>query len=493
MAKDKFTYLHDLMLNHEHGAGFIPEIFDNDTLRTQLGMAGNIGGAGKDSQSTIMAYGTYGSPMMQKELGDVWKVRAAFNTPDPLELQGGFQPEQELPYELFMYPIPRYPVSKGVMMNYELLYKAYQYDPEWVDMQLAHMTKGVDRLHLAGQFWHSGVAHEFLDKIRAKGVDVVTTYRGHATDQVSVRAKDPTYYEANKKPYTDFQMSREEANYRNFDLVYFATETGRQEAAAAHDGVNGWTKEEFLAKSIVLPLVIETDEFSPDPDYKESLRRKALTKGPLAKYGIDPDGPPIIGGVYRLEWKEKGLDVLVDRYIEQRRQLGEQDSSHSRLLIVGGKNEKDGNDRVEAKIRENIAAAPAWVQKDIMIHMGSIPFKNIYPVFNGGLVYLGPDETLGMAEVEGMAGGMPEVLSSNASGHADKGVHPEGTAIMCDIYNPESVIKALNEICDPKVRAELSAAAVGPSKQFSPHTVMVKQHNELKSRYPDFFDSKRYY
>lgn len=474
---------------HELKAQGVP-VIDPDRklidLKKITTAGGLTGGGGKAAGSEAEANARYAEDALNNGYGEHRAISVILNTPQPLPepLWSAFNFRQKPSYDLHTYPIPR--DASGEPLTYKDLYLAYENDEEWQKEQLQLLRRAGKAIVLT-HFWHGRLMQEITQEARNEGLDVMTLARNHSIDLVTVEKQDPEYFTDNyldpdNRELTTFRMQKEKENAVLADFNVFTTEEEARAAADAHDGIDGFTKESFLDKAIVLPIVVETDKYHPEPEYKKHIREQAFERH-LKPLGALPEDE-YWGCFVRRDWKEKGLDILLEGYVEWMIAKGQQGADRlPNLVIAGGLNSKPGNSTMERWADDLIASLPQWLRRKIFNIKYAIPNEEAYAL-KSVAIYCSPEETLGIAQIEDRAGGVPVILNQNAMGHR---IHPQDGTVFFDHHSPGSLHQAFEQMLDSNIRRAVANAGIDMSQQFSPQAVTYSLFSQLREKNSDFF------
>ena len=292
----------------------------------------------------------------------------------------------------------------------------YEHIPEFVgNLQRFRRSEGVDYDVIHSHYWLSGRVGVVLSS--QWDVPHVSTFHTLARAKLRARAGETE---------TDQRLRVEENVMRDVDAVVVSTEQEKQDLVRLYRAA---------ANNVcVVPAGVDTERFRP-ADQADARRALGLTEGNIVLY---------VGRIEPL----KGLDILIGAL------AGIEDSSDTRLVIVGGELEADGEiNRLRAQVRNlNL--------EEKVTFTGAVSHADLPVYYNSADVFVLPSyhESFGLVALEAMACGTP-VAASRVGGltsFVEEGV----TGYLIPWHCPEPFAQRIDVLLsNPTLRKRMGEAA----------------------------------
>ncbi|MCR4264067.1 MAG: glycosyltransferase family 4 protein [Candidatus Roizmanbacteria bacterium] len=455
-------------VDHESAAAFYPEPFVTATY-PEREAGGKVGGGAEAAGLEPFAYQNYLLAMLREINPAITdpQIDVLLNTTYPTHYPAQIHPA-ELPFRTHLYELP-----DG---RYEDMLYHYLNDENWLQQQKKELLNGgVWNVH----YWVAGgVAAELRRLIQPHGIEVVQTIRYHSQLSDTTAQVDPEYYASN--PASTIRLAAERASLQALDVVIMSTAHEQKATAEALEAQGVMTTEEFMAKSAVIPIIVDTDKYKPDSD--GTLRRQERKRN-FSKYGITDDDE-VWAYVGRLDI-EKGIMPAVEAFAQWRKDTDGKNGRKPKLVVVGGLADKAGVHRQYDHMMQALRSCPKHIRRDIIITGKPLPHIEIAHAFDLGF-YPSLEETFNIAAKKFGAVRTPVLLSDNAVGHTE--THPEGTAGFFHITGRyEDYAAAFEMALDPQFRTQFGRNGYKNALQYSPENVTRRLVTELYSRFPEVF------
>ncbi|MBI4137059.1 glycosyltransferase family 4 protein [Candidatus Roizmanbacteria bacterium] len=454
-------------VDHESAAAFYQEPYVTASY-PEREAGGKVGGGAEAAGLEPFAYRQHFLSTLREinpNINDL-QVDVLLNTTYPTHDSGQIHPDT-VPFRTHLYPLP-----EG---RYEDMLYHYLNDEKWLQHQKEEMLKGgIWNVH----YWVAGgVAAELRELIKPYGINVVQTIRYHSQLSDTTAHLDPGYYASN--PSSTIRLGAEHASLRAVDVVIMSTRHEQEATAQALEARGVMTYEEFMAKSAVIPIIVDTEQYRPDP---EGTLKRQERKEHFSSYGITADDE-VWGYVGRLDI-EKGIMPAVEAFVRWRKDTDGLNRKKPKLVVVGGLADKAGVWRQYMHMMDTVRSNPE-LQKDIIITGEPMPHSEIAHVFDLGF-YPSIEETFNIAAKKFGAVGTPVLLSDNAVGHTE--THPEGTAGFFHVTGRyEDYATAFEMALDPNFKMQFAKNGYKNALQYSPENITRLLVTELNTRFPGTF------
>ncbi|MCX7996541.1 MAG: hypothetical protein N2691_02140 [Patescibacteria group bacterium] len=463
------------------------------------------GGAAPATVSMAEAFALHAEEVLANE-GYHYGVDVLLDTPYPYR---GYDPaEAGFPENMrtFMYGLPRH--RNGSPASYDDMIRMYKRRAAQMAAMKAEFRAMVSRgpTFSLGHFYVDlAVRRHVLAELAQYGPVIPQYGAFHSALADQIKLESPGLYAAlvESGNLTRRRIQAERVLIAS-NITMFSTEAERQMTIQALTGkkVNGriLTTEYLEARTLVVPLTIDSDQFSPEDPMQPNRKRNEQRKAFLGEYGIALEDF-VIGGVMRLD-AEKGYDEFARGFIEfleEFENLYRDPTSRPRvpkLFIAGGVPNKPGmQEKYEAllkRIREFEESHPKY-QGHIIIPNTAFHHGKIANAFDW-LVGPSLSETFHLAPKEANAAGVPVALTNIAAHHETHG----HSAIYFDlvkedrngVFTPDtqSIIEVIQRMLDPQIRDYYAKAGIINSQRFSKHAVAELLVKDMLSRYPHQFE-----
>lgn len=450
------------LLPHESALAYFPEFFPSS------GAGGIIGGASLAVLSEARANASYAH------------ASAVFlSTPYP---QGTVSvQEHTFPFKTIFYPIPT--DKKGVSLSYDDMLAAYFSDKTWTDKHLSILRKYQRHIFLA-HFWVGArLGNHLASLLRKERKDVLVASRYHSQLSRTTQFLNPAYYASN--PSSPARLAAEDDTVAASDVLIFSTEEELRQTARAY-GKQTLPGGNVKQKSIVVPVIIDTQRYFPD-DTKRSLRKLEIDKY-FRQYNITHEDC-IWMCVSRFDI-EKGIYPFVKHFalwIMEHRQLG---ACLPKLIIVGGVANKAGAKKQFKQMHDFLHALPDVARSRIIVTNKAIPHWEISHVPDMAW-HPSLEESFNISALEDQAAGIPVAVSRGPTGH--RANHSDCTSLVFD-FDPDSYtqsIDAFTKALDANFRKYLIRNGYRNAKRFSPAQCVTDLLAGIQRIQPDFFKTRQ--